>query len=203
MKKRHISLMMAFIFLLVCTSTAYADTNPRIYGDNIQCNCGDTIEFSVHISDNPGIVGCLVSAVCEDDWIYFDETVTQGNFTDLGTITTNYDVRMLNVAWFNTDDVSGNGTLFTFTVHVSPSAPDGDYPIKIFVSQENTINGNYDEVAFESVDGCITVQNVPVDNSDYFSENENGSIHWWIIASAAVVALAVVFTVIIVRKKKQ
>lgn len=203
MKKRHLSFALAIVFLLICTSTAFADETPKIYGDKIQCKSGDTVEFSVNISENPGIVGCLVSAVCEDDWLYFDETVTQGNFTDLGTITSSYDIRMLNVAWFNNDDVTGDGTLYTFTVHVSPSAPSGDYPIQIFVSQENTINGAYEEVEFEPVDGCISVENVPFDNAEYDAANNGGisKTAVWIICGAVSLTVIVAATFFVIRKR--
>ena len=151
MRRRSLSLLTALMFIMICTNTAFADNKPKIYGDIIQCKSGETVEYSVHISDNPGIVSYVVAAACEDDWIYFDDTVTQGDFTSEGTITESNDVRFMNVGWFNNDEVSGDGTLFTLKVHISPSTPSGDYPIKIAYSPDNTLSRSFDQVEFDHI----------------------------------------------------
>ena len=207
--------MSAFFILFTCIVPALADEAPQIYGDKIECKSGETVDYSVNISNNPGIAGCVVGVVCESDWFYFDDEATKGDFTDEGSITCSNDVRFMNVAWYNTDDVSGDGILFTMKVHVSPSTPDGEYPITIMYSKENTIDSKCNEVEFETVDGSITVKHVEVKSvaddaapaanvtPDVDTEDTETSIKPRLIAvGVAVAAIVIVFCVFNGKNKK-
>ena len=189
----RITLIAIFIFAILSNSVL-ADAATKIYGDNIQCNSGETVEYSVKISGNPGMTAFVIGAVCEDDWIYFGDEVKQGDFTSEGTFTGENDVRFINTAWYNVDGVKGDGTLFTFDVHVSPSAPSGEYPIEVLVSQENIIDGDLNEIEYEAIDGCIDVTHVEPDMSSYM-ENESTlsttAIVLVVIAAVGMVLLAV------------
>ena len=204
--------MSAFFILFTCIVPALADEAPQIYGDKIECKSGETVDYSVNISNNPGIAGCVVGVVCESDWFYFDDEATKGDFTDEGSITCSNDVRFMNVAWYNTDDVSGDGILFTMKVHVSPSTPDGEYPITIMYSKENTIDSKCNEVEFETADGSITVKHVAVENSsnvvetDIYkadTETDNSGLKPRIIASGIAIAAVAVACCVIIRKNKK
>lgn len=167
MKKIRLSILVAILVTLFCTDCAMAETVTKIYGDTVECNSGDTVEYSVNISGNPGMTAFVIGAYCENDWVYFGDEISQGSFSDKGTFSGDNDVRFVNTAWYCVDAVSNDGTLFSFDVHVSPRAPDGDYPIKVLVSQENIIDGDLKEIKYEAVDGLIKVTHVEPDMSQY------------------------------------
>lgn len=215
MKKQGVSLLSAFFILFACIVPVFADEAPQICGEKLECESGETVDYSVSILNNPGIAGCVVGVACESDWFYFDDKASQGDFSDQGSITCSNDVRFMNVAWYNTDDVSDNGVLFTVKVHVSPSTPDGEYPITIMYSKEDTIDSKCNEMEFETVDGSITVKHVEVKNvadnaapavnvtSDGGDRDAETSIKPWLIAvGVAVAVIAVVFCVINGKNKK-
>lgn len=169
---------------LVCVDCAMAESVTKIYGDTIECNSGDTVKYSVNISGNQGMTAFVIGAYCENDWVYFDDEISQGNFSDDGTFLGENDVRFVNAVWYCADADGGDGTLFSFDVHVSPSAPDGDYPIKVIVSQENTIDGDLKEIEYEAADGLIKVTHVEPDMSQY-TEQDAG------LSSTAIICITI------------
>lgn len=192
MKKRFFLLLSILIVFAVLNSSALAEEKATIYGDKVECESGETIRYSVNIKGNPGVAGFLISVSSQEDWLYFDEEVEQGDFSDEGSITTSYDPQRINVLWFNADNVNGDGTLFSFDVHVSPSAPSRDYPIVISISDKNTLNDKYQTVNFDAVDGCIKVEHVDrtaEEISEITGQNaqDNSNLLWIFVASVAVV----------------
>lgn len=78
MKRARIAVLVVVFVLSIATAFgqfAVADSSTKIYGDKIECNSGDVVNFSVNISGNPGITGFVIGAVSENDWLYFDDTV--------------------------------------------------------------------------------------------------------------------------------
>lgn len=209
MKKRFFLLLSIILIFTILSNTAMAEEKATIVGDKIECQSGEIVRYSVSIKDNPGIAGFLISVAAQDDWLYFDEKVEQGDFSDAGSITTSYEPQRINTLWFNADNVNGDGTLFSFDVHISPSAPSGDYPIIISVSEKNTINDEYQMVSIEAVDGCITVEpgdKASEERSEATEHNANehepddNNIRRIIMASA--VAVIVILLVLYFKKKK-
>ncbi len=184
LKKICIAILVAILAAMFCVDCAVAETTTKIYGDTLECNSGDTIKYSVSISGNPGMTAFVIGAYCENDWVYFDDEITQGSFSDKGTFIGDNDVRFANAAWYCVDAVSNDGTLFSFDVHVSPSAPDGDYPIKVMVSQENTIDGDMKEIEYEAADGVIKVTHVEPDMSQYTEQDVD-------LSSTAIVCITI------------
>lgn len=210
--KKAINLLLTLIVLLGFPLTASAETEAVIYGDTLSCNSGDTVSFSVNIKGNPGIAGFLVSVYTDDDWLYFDENVAQGNFSDVGTISTSYEPQRINVLWFNADNMNGDGTLFSLDVHVSASTPDGEYPIHVSVSEKNTLNDEYEAVSFEAHDGYIMVEHkdrTPDELNEIARQNiqdaqknyNNGAAVWF--AVGVVVAVSSALIIIKIRKEKK
>lgn len=180
-----------------------AESVTKIYGDTIECSSGETVKYSVNISGNPGMTAFVIGTYCENDWVYFDDEISQGSFSDKGTFLGENDVRFVNAAWYCVDAAGGDGTLFSFDVHVSPSAPDGDYPIKVMVSQENIIDGELKEIKYEAVDGLIKVTHVEPDMSQYSNQDEGMSSTVIILIAFAVVCLAVGMVWVYSAKKKK
>ena len=206
MKRARIAvLVVVFVFSIaaVFSQFAVADSSTKIYGDKIECNSGDVVSFSVNISGNPGITGFVIGVICENDWLYFDDEVEQGSFTTEGTFVGNNDVRFVNAAWVCADAVNNDGKLLSFDIHVSPSAPDGDYPIKVMVSQENIIDGDLKEIKYEAVDGLIKVTHAEPDMSQYSSQDDGLSNTTIILIALAMACLAAGIAWIYSAKRKK
>lgn len=195
--------MVVILAALFCIDFAMAESVTKIYGDTIECSSGDTVKYSVNISDNPGMTAFVIGAYCENDWVYFDDEISQGSFSDKGAFLGENDVRFVNAAWYCVDAVGGDGTLFSFDVHVSPSAPDGDYPIKVMVSQENTIDGDLKEIKYEAVDGLIKVSHAEPDMSQYSNQDDGLSSTTTIIIALAVTCLAIGIVWVYSAKRKK
>ena len=108
--------------------------------------------------------------------------------------------------WYNVDAVSNDGTLFTVNIHVSPSTPDGEYPIILVYSSENTLDTDCNELELNTVNGCIKVKHVAYDNMKDMQENPavaetNNRLILIICVSLGVAAMAAV--VIILKKSKK
>ena len=204
--KKYIALCVCLCIILTCTATIFADERPQIYGDTIECNSGETVSYSVHIANNPGMTSYLIGIGCESDWVYFDEEATLGDFSNVGSIASSSDDRRLYAMWYNVDAVSNDGTLFTVNVYVSPSTPDGEYPIILAYSSENTLDADCNEFELNTVNGCIKVKHVAYDNMKDVVENPdeaeaNNYIIFVICVSLGVAAMAAV--VIILKKSKK
>lgn len=206
MKRSFLSLI--FICILLFTSvSALAEGAPKVTCDNISCNSGETVSYAVHISGNTGMGSFLIGIGCESDWLYFDETAEQGDFTDKGSMETSGDARRLNVLWYDVDGVSDDGTLFTVNVHVSPSAPSGDYPIEIAYSPENTLDADCNELALETAAGCISVTHVDAENiEDVLSAQTDGADNdgrgKTLIGISAAAAIAAITITVLVKTNK-
>ena len=182
---------------------AVAASTTKIYGDEIECNSGDTVTFSVNLSDNTGITGFVIGVVCEDDWLYFVDDIKKGSFSSEGTFLGENDVRFVNAVWYNAEAVESDGELFSFDVHISPSAPDGDYPIKVMVSQENTIDGDLKEIKYEAIDGLVKVTHVELDMSQYSNQDDGLSTTTIMLIALAVVCLIAGITWIYSAKRER
>ena len=203
--KKNIVLCVCLCIILTCTATIFADELPEIYGGTVECNSGETVSYPVHIANNPGMTSYLIGIGCESDWLYFDEEATLGNFSNDGSITSSSDDRRLYAMWYNVDAVSNDGTLFTVNIHVSPSTPDGEYPIILVYSSENTLDTDCNELELNTVNGCIKVKHVAYDNMKDMQENPavaetNNRLILIICVSLGVAAMAAV--VIILKNSK-
>lgn len=206
MKKIYIVLGVCLCITLTCTTTIFADELPEIYGDTVECNSGETVSYSVHIANNPGMTSYLIGIGCESDWLYFDEEAALGNFSDVGTITSSSDDRRLYAMWYNVDAVSDDGALFTVNVHVSPSTPDGEYPIILVYSSENTLDADCNELELNTVNGCIKVKHVAYDNTKDMLENPDAAEannHLILIICVSLGVAAIAAVVIILKKSKK
>lgn len=128
----------------------------------------------------------------------------------MGTMTSSSDGNSLNVAWVNADNVTDDGTLFTFDIYISPSAPEAEYPIYIQVSDNNTINDKYEPVNIEAQDGNISVAYVErtaeerAEIANSYGEDSGGNSQTvWIICGAAAVCVAAAIIIIVCKKKRQ
>ena len=159
------------VSLFLMPAGAFAAESGVISGENCSAEAGETILYTVDISGNPGLAGFMVYVAC--DTSVFDTGQTQaalGSFSDSGSIFMNPESEDgWRVLWFNAQNVSGNGTLFTLEISVADDAASGTYPVKITLSPENTVNAAGELVDFSCIDGSIVVSggtDAPIDEDE-------------------------------------
>lgn len=169
--KKRIAAILCFamiVSLSLIPSSAFAAEAGVISGENSKAEAGETIQYSVDISKNPGLAGFMVYVDCDTSVFSIGQTqATLGSFADSGSIFTNAEGEDgWRVLWFNAQNVSGDGTLFTLEISVDDDAVSGTYPVKIILSPENTVNASGALVHFSCVDGSIVVNGVTDDSTE-------------------------------------
>jgi len=141
----------------------------------IQVKPGDTLDLDIVLQDNPGLAGYLVYVEC-DRSVFFvrpdennEENAIPGSICSDGTMMlAPYGFDGWQVLWFNAEEVTENGTLFTLPLEVVDDAEAGTYTFTISYSPENTISSTYEET--ELSEGAI----VAVSESDALYGDANG-----------------------------
>ena len=113
----------------------------------------------------------MVYVACDTSVFNIGQTqATLGSFSNSGSIFTNPESEDgWRVLWFNAQNVSGNGTLFTLEISVAEGAASGTYPVKITLSPDNTVNSAGELVDFSCIDGSIVVSggtDAPIDEDE-------------------------------------
>ena len=153
MRKTIKGLVMAFVLTLACAGFAFADsTAALISGSNVAAKGGDTgVEVTFSIENNSGIAS--LGAVLDYDADKLTLTDLQaGEALSAGNPVVNVDAKKFG--WFNTENVTSNGTLFKAKFDVSDDAS-GSYDI-VIKSLELT-DENDTDVAFQLVSGRINI----------------------------------------------
>ena len=172
--KKRMAIGLCFVMavsLFLMPAGAFAAESGVISGENCSAEAGETILYTVDISGNPGLAGFMVYVACDTSVFDIGQTqATLGSFSDSGSIFTNPESEDgWRVLWFNAQNVSGNGTLFTLEISVADDAASGTYPVKITLSPENTVNAAGELVDFSCIDGSIVVSggtDTPIDEDE-------------------------------------
>lgn len=168
MKGRFLATIMAVAILAsTVITTAFADGDPTLTVLSETANPGDTVNVTVSLQNNPGIVSLRVK-------IGYDSSVlTMTGLTDAGVLGTEVHQSYLEegVAHYNLsanpyilywdngaalENFIVNGTIATFTFAVSENAAVGDYPITATIL--DCFNYDLDDVDFTVVNGKVTVE---------------------------------------------
>ena len=174
MKMRKLLAIIITIVMAVSmlSASALAAGDPTFRGADINAKAGETIKYDVYIENNPGIAGYMVMVDFSEDAFDVgtqkkDEMentlkISTGDFVQksgsFGFLTNNTTAYGCVVLWSNTEEVADNGTAFSVTLKVSDDAINGKHAVKIRYSPINTIDGEYNLVAFDTIDGSVTVK---------------------------------------------
>lgn len=168
MRLKSFNILLAAIFLtglFGLHSSALASYEPEIKAESVSTLAGETVEYTVSLSGNPGIAAFLVELSFDKGAFSLLEDVDtgipvceSGNVTSLGNLLcteTDYGCKVL---WYNTENVHDDGSLFTIHLLAAPDAPIGEYAVKLSYSKSNTVNVNEDRIDLKCVDGMVTVR---------------------------------------------
>ena len=154
--KRILSCVLALTLIFTSLSAtaifAMAAETPTISFENVETENGETVSLQLSIKNNPGIAGLAVSLKYDADALTLIETKK-------GTLFSGFTAAK-NFAWDESEDVTTDGVLATFTFAVSETATPGDYEIEVIV--RSCTNENLDDVECNVQNGQVTVKLKPV-----------------------------------------
>ena len=142
------------------TVGAAAEGTSVISASSVSAECGSSVDVVISLDSNPGIwsmglkVGYDHSALTLTGW-------TAGDIFNSGEVTPppslNKETYFFVASRDSLSDTTATGTLVTLTFAVAANAICQGYPITLTLSNKNTININDENVAFNTVNGMITV----------------------------------------------
>ena len=129
---------------------------------------GQTINVPIYLYNNPGVVALKISIAYDAERMAL-KGVTDGGI--LGTNTAYFGNRLTDIPYtllwedgLATTNHRKTGLLVTLTFEVSKTASIGKTNIAVTLEQGSTFNVNLDNVSFETIGGCVTVnQKLPGD----------------------------------------
>lgn len=155
----------------------YVDENaPQIVVDSKKSMSGKTIDVTISLKNNPGIVSATMRVT------YDSNILTLIRVTDAGVLgSTSHKPELINpytLVWVNdtaTSNFTSNGKIVTLTFEVSENVPLGKYPITVAYDYDNydIYNANAEKVKFVTVNGYIEIIDVMIGdvNSDGLVNN--------------------------------
>ncbi len=162
MKKRlSIILVFAMLFsVLIGKAESYAAEAGEISVTNVSGKPGDTVELSVNMDKNPGIISIYLS-------IEYDENALKLNSINDEKLLTDYmagslDNNPFSVSWEMATapaNVTSTGTLLTMSFTILEDAKEGKYEVTVDqLGKGNIIDYDLNDVPFNFTNGYITVE---------------------------------------------
>ncbi|MBQ8497971.1 MAG: InlB B-repeat-containing protein [Clostridia bacterium] len=132
-------------------------TNPTIIVSSLSAHAGDTVEVTVVLNNNPGVVGASFTLTYDSDLILTKATEGEAWSTLMSTMPGEY-TSPCNFGWdgVKAEDDS-NGIVLTLTFKVADDAATGNYAIAITYANGNIFDGNMNPVTFDIINGKISV----------------------------------------------
>ena len=115
---------------------------------------GDTVDLTVDISNNPGIISAELELDFDRDALEL-KAVKNGNLMSGETFSENLDAKPYYLSWLHNDPVSEDGTLAILTFQIKNGCNYDTYPVSLTVkSAQNT---DMKSVGAEALAGAVTV----------------------------------------------
>ena len=163
MLKKALSIFISVLMVIsLLPVLAFADTytNPTIYADNATSTAGNTVSIAVYVANNPGVWGMDV-IVSYDRAIMTLSKVTNGEIFDSSELTPgniNSPNYILSYSSNGFDNNTKSGVLATITFSINESTAAGKYTVGISYTEGNIIDCESKDVAFDTVNGSVTVE---------------------------------------------
>lgn len=166
-----IAMVMLFSIMPLCSQ---ATETPKILGSDVEGSAGDTVDVTISLKDNPGIISMTLTV------IYDSTKLTLTSVNDSGLLTGSTHKPELKtpytLVWAN-DAAPGNitveGVIVTLSFRISDSAVIGNkYNIAISYDSNNWDIYNYDSEKVEfGIDNSIVTVVCPHNNTTNVSED--------------------------------
>ncbi len=144
--------------LLVALPTCvFAAGSLQVVGREISAAPGDTVEWTLDISENPGIMAWQVQ-ISWDRAVLKLNRASAGKAFSSGLFQSNSLTEgTLEAIWCATRNIYENGTMLKIMLDVSPAAEAGDYPVSVRFVAKNTVDEDGNPVAFHVVNGSVSI----------------------------------------------
>ena len=134
-------------------------TDPTIVVSNVNGAAGDTVNVTVSVKNNPGIISARLKVGYDANALELVEALN-GDFATAGYSYSEADVNPFVINWclatLKVDDTSE--LLATLTFKIKDDAVGGEYPLTLtIVDPEDFYNVAWDTVEFALADGSVTV----------------------------------------------
>ncbi|MGN1320588.1 MAG: cohesin domain-containing protein, partial [Acutalibacteraceae bacterium] len=156
--KKLIALCLTIMLVLVAVPVigATAADSGEFVVSTAEAHRGETVDVTVSINNNPGIVSAKVKVAYDSNVLEFDSK-QDGVFAGVAYSPDTANPFIIN--WIDT--IHGlnttNGTLVTLTFKVKDAAAFGQSPITLSFDPDDVYDLNFDNVDFTTVDGYVDV----------------------------------------------
>lgn len=134
---------------------------PQIVVSNVKENLGKTVDVTVSLQNNPGIISAKFALSYDSSKLTLTKA-TNGSIFEASTFMAgkNLSVVPYTVYWEDAlaeEDYRSDGVLVTFTFSIADDAAIGVVPITLQMDNGSTFNYEMNEVAFAVVDGGVDI----------------------------------------------
>lgn len=148
---------------ITVNKTTIDENAPQIVVSNERGNLGKTVDVTVSLANNPGIIGTRFTLSYDTSKLSLTAVNNGSVFADSTFISSDSISAMpYTVYWEDalaSSNNTSNGTLVTFTFKVLDNAETGSTPIEITVDDGSTFNYDLDNVKFVAVNGSVDISN--------------------------------------------
>lgn len=158
--KKVITAILSILLLFQCNIIAFAENIATISADTVSLSENESVLIPIKISSNCGIMGFKISVEYPVDKIEI-KSVSRGEITAKGNFNTNLGINdgKFDVLWNNTENITGNGTLFTISAGAKTEITK-DTEIKLSFSQPDTFNEAWEDVKLNCENIVISAKNI-------------------------------------------
>jgi ABC-type Na+ efflux pump permease subunit len=157
--------ILAALFLLMRTggsrqgaSGASGASGPRIYATGATAEAGGEFYVDVNVAENPGFAGIILEMSYDEETLIPIE-VQSGSLTAEGLIDSRFGDGSLMMTWFDVEDITDDGGLFTVKFRAAGSAVSGSSsPLTLAYDQGNASNAVLQDVDFNLVSADIRIR---------------------------------------------
>lgn len=154
--------------------TAFADSEgtPSIVVSSAEAKAGDTVDVTITMSNNPGLVSVNLYVNYDADVLKLKE-VKDGGLLSGVTHSDNYTTSPYGLCWVNDtapENFTVNGVLATLTFEVSADAVSGTSTISL---DQDILNYDMDNVVFDLVNGNVQVEGKHIHETDLIPASES------------------------------
>lgn len=155
--KKLLALCLTVMLVVAMVPAVSAADAATISVNNVEAAAGETVDVVVSLANNPGIVSMRIEIAYDASVLEF---AGKAPGTAFGGMAYSPDTANPFIAnWVDSlkPNNTSNGTFVTLTFKVKEGAKAGKYNVAVAYNADDVYDANFDNVAFETVAGSVTV----------------------------------------------
>ncbi len=155
---RFLVLLLSFTMLPAALPHCVLADGLCFYGETVEAEPGDVIDYRVNIRGNPGIAAFVLYIRYDaDTFTCLSEPKAEALLSSGRLRSLRMDGR-INVLWYDNRNMTGNGAALSLRLAVSEDAEPGEYEIDVDVSEIDTANIELSVVPSSAESGSVEVK---------------------------------------------